>query len=94
MTTKEAYQQKLEAQLDEWNAEIAKLKAKADKAEAEIRIAYNQQIEDLRTKEDAMRQKLNELKNSSESAWQDLKSGIDRAWSSLSDSIKSAQARF
>ncbi len=32
MTDKDAYVQKLHAKLDEWNAEIDKLKAKADKA--------------------------------------------------------------
>ena len=34
MSMKEAYEQKLQAQLDEWSAEIDKLKAKADGAEA------------------------------------------------------------
>jgi len=32
MADKDAYVQKLHAKLDEWNAEIDKLKAKADKA--------------------------------------------------------------
>ena len=35
MGMKEAYQQKLEAQLDEWTADINKMKAKADKADAD-----------------------------------------------------------
>jgi hypothetical protein len=35
MSMKEAYEQKLQAQLDEWGAEIDKLKAKSDNAEAD-----------------------------------------------------------
>lgn len=34
MGLKESYEQKLQAQLDEWSAKIDNLKAKADKAEA------------------------------------------------------------
>jgi hypothetical protein len=49
MGMKEAYQKKLQAQLDEWNAEIEQLKAKADKAEAESQLEYYKKIEELRT---------------------------------------------
>ncbi|MCJ7685048.1 MAG: coiled coil domain-containing protein, partial [Desulfobacteraceae bacterium] len=66
MSMKEAYQQKLEAQLDEWNVEIDKLKAKADKAEAEAQIQYYKQIEDMRVKQKAAREKLTELKEAGE----------------------------
>ena len=37
---KDQYVQKLHAKLDEWNAEIDKLKAKADKTSAESRVEY------------------------------------------------------
>lgn len=33
-----AYEEKLDAQLEEWNAQIALLKARADKAKAEAKI--------------------------------------------------------
>lgn len=38
MSMKEAYKQKLQAQLDELSAEIEKLKAKADSAEADAQL--------------------------------------------------------
>ena len=50
MGMKEAYEKKLQAQLDEWGAEIDKLKAKADKAEADAQLDYYKEIEELRTK--------------------------------------------
>ena len=94
MSMKEAYQQKLEAQLAEWNVEIDKLKAKADKAEAEAQIEYYKQIEDMRVKQEAAREKLTELKEAGEDAWEDLKTGLDSAWNSLGDAVKSATTRF
>ena len=94
MSMKEAYQQKLKAQLDEWKAEIDKLKAKADKAEADAQVEYYKQIEDMRVKQKAAREKLTELKEAGDDAWEDLKAGIDSAWNSLGDAVNSAISRF
>ena len=94
MSKKEAYEKKLEAQLKEWKTDIDKMKAKAEKADAEARLEYYKQIEDLRSKQEAVQKKLTELKAAGESAWEDLKSGIDLAWTSLAESIKSARSRF
>ena len=43
MENKDAYIQKLSARLDEWNAEIDKLRAKADKAESNRKFAAETQ---------------------------------------------------
>ena len=40
MINKEAYIQKLHAKIDEWNADIDTLKAKADQVEADAKIEY------------------------------------------------------
>ena len=58
---KDQYVQKLHAKLDEWNAEIDKLKAKADQAEAESRIKYQNQIKNLQGKRGEVEKKLSEL---------------------------------
>ncbi|MCF8093714.1 MAG: coiled coil domain-containing protein [Desulfotignum sp.] len=94
MSKKEAYEKKLEAQLKEWKTDIDKMKAKADKADAEAKLEYYKQIEDLQSKQEAVQKKLTELKAADESAWEDLKSGIDLAWTSLGESIKSPRSRF
>jgi chromosome segregation ATPase len=94
MSKKEAYEKKLEAQLQEWKTDIDKMKAKADKADARARLEYYKQIEELRTKQQAAQKKLTELKTAGESAWEDLKAGIDIAWSSLGEAVKSARTRF
>ena len=94
MSTKEAYEKKLQAQLDEWRLEIDKLKAKADKAEADAQLKYYKQIEDLRSRREEVKGKLDKLKASSGDAWKDLKGGIDSAWDALNDALKSARSRF
>lgn len=94
MSLKQAYEQKLKAQLDEWKTEIDNLKARADKAEADVQLEYYKQIESLREKQETARNKLHELENASEDAWEDLKAGIEIARDDLRDAIKSATSRF
>lgn len=94
MSMKEAYEKKLQSHLDEWGAEIDKLKAKADSAEADTQLEYYKQIEALRSKQESANKKLAELKEAGDDAWEDLKSGLDSAWDSLSIAVKSAKSRF
>ena len=62
MTDKrKAYEEKLDAQLEEWNAQIALLKARADKAKAEAKIEYYKTIEALQHKQDETRANLHGL---------------------------------
>ena len=94
MSTKEDFVRKLHTKLDQWNAEIDALSAKADQAEAGARAEYHKQLEALRSKRDHARSKLREVESASESAWQDLKAGVELAWESVSEAIRSATARF
>ena len=94
MGMREAYQQKVEAQLDEWKAEIDKMKAKADKAVAGSQLEYYKRIEELRSKQKSAQEKLKELKEAGGDAWGDLKAGVDLAWESLGEAVKSANSRF
>jgi len=94
MTTKDEFVRKMHAKLDQWNAEIDTLKAKADSAEAEARAEYHKQLETLRSKRDDARHKLNELESSGENAWEDLKAGVELAWESVSEAVRSATSRF
>jgi len=94
MNKKQAYEEKLKAQLDEWNAKIDVLKAKAEKAGAEAKVDYHETIEKLQKKRIAARDKLQELREASDDAWEDLKDGIEEAWSSFGAAIDSAVSRF
>ena len=94
MSEKDAYERKLQAQLDKWSAEIDRLKAMAEGASADAHIRYHKEIEDLRQQKNAADNKLSELRRASGDAWKDMKSGLDEAWESLANSVKTASARF
>ncbi|MGB3210206.1 MAG: coiled coil domain-containing protein [Desulforhopalus sp.] len=94
MSKKEAYEQKFEAQLNEWKAEADKLQAKADKADADVRIKYHEQLEKLQAKEQETRVQLAQLKNASEDSWQDLKKGLEEAGNSLKKTFSSIKSNF
>jgi hypothetical protein len=94
MGMKEAYEQKLQAQLDEIALEIEKLNVKANKAEADTKLEYHKEIDKLKALQEQAKVKLDNIKQSSNDAWEDLKSGMDNAWTALSDAVKSANSRF
>ncbi len=94
MSKKDAYVQKIHAKIDEWNADIDKLMAKADQVEADSKIEYERQIEFIKAKRDDMTKKLAELNKSGEAAWEDMKAGVDLAWDAFSEAVKSATSRF
>lgn len=93
---RKAYEEKLDAQLEEWNAQVALLKAKADKAkaEAEAKIEYYKTIEALQHKQDEARTKLHELKTAGDEAWEDLKTGAEKAWAEVKTAFHIAASKF
>lgn len=94
MNEKEAYQQKIEAQIDEWKAEMDKLDARAKKLEAEGRIAAESRIQDFKARQEAARAKLEALRRAGDAAWKDVKEGLDRAVSELGDALRDAASKF
>ena len=94
MNDKQAYQKKIEARLEEWSAEIDRLKAKATDLEADAQLEYNQRIADLKTLRDDAEGRLKELRESGDDAWHDLKGGVDEAWTQLEEAFLKAKSRF
>lgn len=91
---KENHIERLQVQLDEWSAEIDKLKAQADKAKVNVRVQYQREVEQLRGKAIEARAKLEGLKGAREVAWEDMKAGAEEAWEALGTAIRSAGKRF
>ncbi|MGB5595655.1 MAG: hypothetical protein WBM62_16695, partial [Crocosphaera sp.] len=88
--SKEAYEQKVKAQLDKLNAQIDELKAKAQQAKADTEIEYQNQIEELSSKRDAAFKKMEELQKAGEDAWKDIQTGFESAWKELETSFENA----
>jgi len=91
---KEAYLKKANAQLDSWQSDIDKLKAKADDAEADIQLELYKNIEKLREQQDSARNRLEEIENASEDTWNDLKMAAESAWIEFESAIKKARLRI
>ena len=91
---RKAYEEKLDAQLEEWNAQIALLKARADKGKAEAKIEYYKTIEALQHRQDEARAKLHELKTAGDEAWEDLKTAAEKAWDEVKTAFHDAISKF
>lgn len=94
MSEKEQYQQKLQAQLDEWKAEIDKLKAKASDASADAKLEMDKQIETLEEKVKEGKAKLSELSEASDDSWEKLKGNISSTWDSIKSAFSDAASKF
>lgn len=94
MKRKDAYSKRVQAQLDEWDADIKKLKAKANQAEANAQLEIQKHIETLARKRKMAGEKLAELSAAGDDAWEDLKDGLESAKDSLNDAFKSATENF
>ena len=95
MTDKrKAFEEKFDAQLKEWSAEIALLKAKAEKAKAEVKIEYYKTLETLHGKQDVARTKLKELRSAGDDAWEDVKAGAENVWTEIKAVFQNAASRF
>lgn len=96
MSMKDAYIQKLQGKLDEMKAEMDRLKAKAEQgaADAEIERERQQRLEEVRARRAELENKLDDLRDAGEQAWEDLKSGAEKASSAMSQALQSARERF
>jgi uncharacterized coiled-coil DUF342 family protein len=94
MSNREEYIRKMQAKLEEWNAEISTLNAKASDVKADVKNEYYEQIESLKAKQSTARQTIEELQQAGESAWGDLKSGIGLSLTAMEEAFDSAKSRF
>lgn len=76
---RKAYEEKLNAQLEEWSAQIALLKARADKTTAHAQIEYYKTIQALQHKQDEAGAKLCELETAGDKAWDEIKEAFHGA---------------
>lgn len=94
MSKKELYKQKMQAQLDEWEAEVDRFKAKASGASANVQLEMNKEINALKGKIEQGKTKLAEMADASEDTWESIKEGVDSAWDSLKAAVSDAKAKF
>jgi len=94
MSERTQYVEKAKARIDQWNADIEKLQAKANEAKADAKIEYEDQLKELRAQRDEAKAKLEEMAEASDSAWDDMKAGFERVWEKASNAFENAKERF
>ena len=91
---KKYYLNKLSDQIKQWEAEIDKLKAKADKTKADVKIEYNKKIDEIRHKKEVVEKKFKVLHESSDEAWDEIKDGLEKSWKEFKNSLDSVISKF
>ena len=94
MKPKQAYEQKLQAKLDEWQAGIKMLEARAAQADAELKLEIDNEIGRLHERQQKARKRLEELRDSSEDAWEHLKAGVEQAFHDMGEGFKAASKKY
>ena len=94
MELKEAYKQKMAAELKEWNAQIKLLEARAENAGADVAVRRAEALKELRAKQAAASEKMLELEKSTGEAWVQVKETADKIWEELKAGVAEAHAKF
>lgn len=94
MTDQSLQTQKFKAQLDEWKADLDKLKARAKGASADARIEMQKRIDALDARVAEAGTKLDELSAAGADAWDGLKKNVEHTWDGLKTSMHDAAARL
>jgi hypothetical protein len=90
MMTREIYIEKLASRLNRWNAYLGKLEKKAGDFTGELKTSFDKQLADIRTRRDAVNQKLEEIKSSGEGAWETFRKGAKEARGKLVEAFTKA----
>jgi hypothetical protein len=94
MEIKEAYKQKMAAQLKEWSAQINLLEAKAENVGAGMKVRHAEVMLDLQAKHRVALEKMNELESASSETWDKVKETSNKIWDDLKTGIAEAHSKF
>lgn len=93
-TDKRAFLDRLEMELRGLDARLEELTDKARRTNRTVRAEYEKQIEALAEKRAVADERLRELRDRSEVAWEDLKGGAEKLWQELRQTIEQMTSRF
>jgi hypothetical protein len=94
MLTREQYVEQMKKQVDEWNARLAAWEVEVQKAQADVRIRYEAQINALGRQRDEAVKRLNETRNASLTAWTEVSRGAEAAWRNMQSGFEKAWGEF
>lgn len=94
MIDRQEYIAHLEEAIERWHKEIVKFKviAEAEEAEPDAQIEFYQVIQEIAEKQEAIKDRLNQLKKDGDPSWnEEMKEEIEALRASLDEAIESAR---
>jgi hypothetical protein len=83
LINRKAYEERLDAQLAQWTADIAAFKARAKDVSVDGMIKFDRTLEFLKVRHAEASVHLHNLKAAGDDTWDHLRAGTDRAWHEL-----------
>jgi len=80
---------KMASKIRELESEIQDIEVLADRAITEAKTDYQNQINELFLKKEALRHKLSKIQSVSGNVWEDMKAGTELSWEAFDESVKS-----
>ena len=94
MTNRDEYVEKMKAQLDQWNRQMATWDAASREATAEAKIELEKQMGIMKSRADDLVFRMELLKGASADAWQEIARGADEARKTMQDAFEKARFHF
>jgi hypothetical protein len=87
---RDEYVQKLKAQVDQWNAQMATW----EKASEEVKTKYLQQLDEARVRRDEAIAEMKRLQGASADAWTQMMKGAETAFNNMAQAFENARKGF
>ena len=94
MDNRDDYVEKMKAQLDQWNNQVATWEAATRGATAEAKMELEKQVGIMKSRADDLVFRMELLKGASADAWQEIARGADEARKTMHDAFEKARFRF
>ena len=94
MEKRDVYLEKINAQIEQYSAKLAGMRGKATEVQADMKLEYLKQVEKIESNRDALKERYEQLRKSSESSWGDIKEGTEKAFNELKESFSKATKHF
>jgi uncharacterized protein YoxC len=86
-STKQAYQQKVDAEIREWETQAELLKAKGNNLAADARLEFEKQMQKLQENKAEISAYVDKMSDKAEDAWDEVKDEAEEKWNTFSRAV-------
>jgi len=94
MQKQEVYREKLQARMAQYDAKFDELKAKSQEMQADAKLEFLEQIDQVDAKRRSLKKQVEELQKNSKDAIEDIEHGIEKAWHEMETAFDKAVDHF